>query len=129
MTGGSRGIGAATAVRLAADGWSVCLSYREAADQALAVVERCLAHGVEAAAVSADVAEDADIGALFDTAIGLGPIGALVNNAGIVGRVARVDELDRPRLERMFAVNVIGPFVCARQAVRAMSTRTAARAA
>lgn len=123
VTGGSRGIGAATAVRLAADGWAVCLSYHSASDRALTVVEQCLELGVDAVAVSADVAEEADVVALFEAAASLGPVRALVNNAGIVGDVARVDELDRARIERMLAVNVIGPFLCARLAVRSMSTR------
>lgn len=122
VTGGSRGIGAATATRLAADGWSVCLSFRSAADRAAEVVAACRALGATAAAVQADLAEQAGVDALFTAADELGPLGALVNNAGIVGDVARVDELDRARIERMFAVNVIGPFLCAGAAVRRLST-------
>jgi NAD(P)-dependent dehydrogenase (short-subunit alcohol dehydrogenase family) len=123
VTGGSRGIGAAAAVRLAADGWSVCLSYRTEAARAAEVVRSCTELGVDAVAVPADMADEGSIQALVATALGLGPLGALVNNAGIVDVVARVEDFDRSRLQRMFTVNVVGPILCAREAVRAMSSR------
>jgi NAD(P)-dependent dehydrogenase (short-subunit alcohol dehydrogenase family) len=123
VTGGSRGIGAATARRLAADGWSVCLSYRSAAEAAKEVVAGCQAEGVEALAVAADVASPDDVAALFRAADGLGRLGVLINNAGIADRRMRVDEMAPERIRRMMEVNVIGPFLCAGEAVRRMSSR------
>jgi NAD(P)-dependent dehydrogenase (short-subunit alcohol dehydrogenase family) len=124
VTGGSRGIGAATAGLFAANGWDVAISYRQEADAAADVVARCRAAGVRATACRADVADEADVVALFEHVDAeLGPLRAFVGNAGIVGPRARVDELDGARLERMFRVNAIGAFVGAREAVRRMSTR------
>lgn len=120
VTGGSRGIGAATAVALAAGGFDVCLSYRTDEAAAAEVVAAC---GGRATAVQADVAVETDVLALFAAADELGPLGALVNNAGISAGGARVDELDAARIERLLAVNVLGPFLCAREAVRRMSTK------
>jgi len=117
VTGGSRGIGAAVVGRLAGAGWTVCFSYRTDRTAAEAVAE---AFG--ATPIAADVAEPDDVAALFAAADRLGPVGVLVNNAGIVGARARVDELDAARLARMFAVNVTGSFLCAGAAVRRMST-------
>jgi NAD(P)-dependent dehydrogenase (short-subunit alcohol dehydrogenase family) len=123
VTGGSRGIGAATAELLAAAGWSVCVGYRRARDEADDVVRRCSAVGPPAVAVPVDVADPEAIGRLFAAADALGPLEVLVNNAGIVGPPVRVDELDAARLQRMLAVNVSGPILCAAAAVRRMSTR------
>jgi NAD(P)-dependent dehydrogenase (short-subunit alcohol dehydrogenase family) len=124
VTGGSRGIGAATAVLLARRGWDVCIGYRRDADAARSVVAACeKAGGGRAVAVAADVAEVGDVATLFRAADGLGPLTALVNNAGIVAPAARVDELTADRVARMLAVNVLGPFLCAGEAVRRMSTR------
>ncbi|HEX5494607.1 MAG TPA: SDR family oxidoreductase [Mycobacteriales bacterium] len=122
VTGGSRGIGAATARLAARAGHSVCLSYRSRAEAAAGVVADCRGAGVEAVAVRADVSVEADVLGLFAAAGELGPVGGLVNNAGIVDRQARVEDLVAARIERMFAVNVVGPFLCAREAVRRMST-------
>jgi NAD(P)-dependent dehydrogenase (short-subunit alcohol dehydrogenase family) len=97
----------------------VCLSYRADADAAAAVLADC----PDGASVQADVAREDDVLSLFAAADELGPLGALVNNAGIVGTKTRVDELDAARVERMLAVNVTGPILCAREAVRRMSTR------
>ncbi len=124
VTGGSRGIGAATARLLAGEGWDICISYREEEGAALQVVDDCVARGRRAHAVRCDVAAEADVVELFTAADReLGPVQALVNNAGIVGAKSRVDELTVERIERMLAVNVVGCFVCAREAVRRMSTR------
>jgi NAD(P)-dependent dehydrogenase (short-subunit alcohol dehydrogenase family) len=124
VTGGSRGIGAATA-RLAADrGYAVCVNYvrnREAAER---VVADCRRAGAEAVAVQADVAAEAEVVRLFETVDReLGRLTALVNNAGILEKQMRVEDMDAGRIARVFAVNVTGSFLCAREAVRRMSTR------
>lgn len=118
VTGGSRGIGAATVARLRRDGFDVVFSYRQDADAARAVSEATGAIGIRA-----DVATEADVHRLFALADETGPLGALVNNAGIVDVKARVGELTAARIEHMLAVNVLGPFLCAREAVRRLSTR------
>jgi NAD(P)-dependent dehydrogenase (short-subunit alcohol dehydrogenase family) len=125
VTGGSRGIGAATALLLARRRWDVCLSYQRDADAAKAVVHGCEATGVRAVAVRGDVASRDDVAALFAAADALGTLSALVNNAGVVAPAARVDELTLTpeRIERLMAVNVTGAFLCAGEAVRRMSTR------
>ncbi len=122
ITGGSRGIGAASAPLLAAAGLDICLSYRADEGAAVAVVADCARHGVKAVAVRADVSREPDVLALFIAADGLGPLQVLVNNAGITGPKARVDQLTAERIEEMLAVNVLGSFLCAREAVRRMST-------
>jgi len=119
VTGGGRGIGAATARLAAARGYAVCINYRKnrAAAEQLA---RDL--GGRAIAVSADVADEAHVTRLFETVDReLGAVSALVNNAGIVDLATRVEAITRARLERMFAVNVFGSFLCAREAVKRMS--------
>lgn len=122
VTGGSRGIGAATAPLLAAAGLDVCLTYREDAASAADVATECRALGVRATTVRADVSREPDVLALFAAADQLGALRVLVNNAGITGAKARVDELGAERIERMLTVNVLGSFLCAREAVRRMST-------
>lgn len=123
VTGGSRGIGAATARLAAARGYAVCLVYvrnREAADSVVGAIRR---GGGTAIAVRADVTSEDDVVALFDTTDrSLGRLTALVNNAGVLERQTRVEQMDAARLARVFAVNVIGSFLCAREAVRRMST-------
>jgi NAD(P)-dependent dehydrogenase (short-subunit alcohol dehydrogenase family) len=124
VTGGSRGIGAATARLAAARGDAVCVNYQRDAAAAAAVVRAIGAAGGAALAVQADVASEPDVVRLFaETDARLGPVTALVNNAGILARQARVGELDAARMTRMFAVNVIGSILCAREAVARMSTR------
>lgn len=123
VTGGSRGIGAATAITLAEQGWDVAISYRERSDEAEKVVASCLDLGRRAIAVRADVAVEADVARLFGTAHDeLGRIGAAVNNAGVVSPGARVEAYDAARVERILRVNVLGAFLVASEAVRRMST-------
>ena len=122
VTGGGRGIGAETAVLLAARGWDLCVGYRDDERAAADVVARCEAAGAKAVvAHRGDVADAADAAALFQAADDLGRVTVLVNNAGIVAPKARVDEMTVERLQLMFAVNAIGPFLCAGHAVRRMS--------
>lgn len=123
VTGGSRGIGAATA-RLAGErGYAVCVNYRSNRAAAEAVVHDIESAGGEAIAVGADVSVEVDVRRLFEAVDArLGPLSALVNNAGILETQSRVDQIDAARLARIFATNVTGAFVCAREAVRRMST-------
>lgn len=100
------------------------VAYRRDAEAAERVVEELRDAGGRAAAIQADVSVEADVVALFERArAALGPVGVLVNNAGIVDVLCRVEDMDAARIARMFAVNVVGSFLCAREAVRAMSTR------
>jgi NAD(P)-dependent dehydrogenase (short-subunit alcohol dehydrogenase family) len=119
ITGGSRGIGAATA-RLAADaGYSVCIGYLKDSESA-----EKLAKEVRGIAVQGDVASEADVLKLFEeTDRKLGRVAALVNNAGIVDKGSRVEQIGPARLARMFAVNITGSFLCAREAIKRMSKR------
>jgi NAD(P)-dependent dehydrogenase (short-subunit alcohol dehydrogenase family) len=124
VTGGSRGIGAATARLAASRGYAVCLSYRSNAAAAEAVVADIERAGGEAFAVAADVAGEADVLRLFETVDARpGRLAALVNNAGILERQTTLLEMDAARWQRVLATNVIGSFLCAREAVRRMSTR------
>jgi NAD(P)-dependent dehydrogenase (short-subunit alcohol dehydrogenase family) len=124
ITGGGRGIGAATAQLAAVRGYAVCISYlhnRQAAD---AIVTAIRDFGGDAMAVAADVAQERDVIRLFESVDrSFGTIDALVNNAGILERQMRVDEMDAARLSRIFAANVTGSFLCAKEAVRRMSTK------
>lgn len=124
VTGGGRGIGAATALLAARQGWAVAVNYAANADAAEAVVQQIRAAGGRAVALQADVAYEDQIVRLFQQVdAALGPLTALVNNAGVVDVAARVDGMGTARLARMFNVNVIGSFLCAREAVKRMSTR------
>jgi NAD(P)-dependent dehydrogenase (short-subunit alcohol dehydrogenase family) len=123
VTGGSRGIGAATALLAATKGYAVAVNYAVHSEAADAVVRQIEAAGGKAFAVQADVAHEDQVLAMFAAIDAkLGRLTALVNNAGIVDVTSRVDEMSTSRLQRMFAVNVIGSIVCAREAVRRMST-------
>lgn len=123
VTGGSRGIGAATSVLAAERGYAVVVNYAANVTAAEAVVAAIHGKGGEAVAVRGDVSVPEDVEHIFRAADRLGPLGGLVNNAGLLLRAARVDEMDAARLARTLAVNVTGSFLCAREAVRRMSTR------
>lgn len=124
VTGGSRGIGAATALLAAQRGHAVAVNYSSNSLAADEVVRRIRQQGGQAIAVQADVAVEAEVLAMFERLDAkFGPLGALVNNAGVVDMAARVDEMSLARIRRMFEVNVFGAFLCAREAVRRMSTR------
>lgn len=123
LTGGSRGIGAATAHLAAMQGYAVCLSYVSQAAKAEEVAAAIRNSGGEAIAVQADVSKESDVLRLFETADReFGTLTALVNNAGILEHQMRLDQMDVARFERVLATNVIGSFLCAREAVRRMST-------
>lgn len=121
ITGGSRGIGAATCLRAAADGWAVVVGYLEDAEAAEQVVADCHDAGAEAVRAQCDVAREDDVLALFDAAAVLGDIKGLVNNAGIVAAQGAFADVTAERLSRMMDVNVIGTMLCAREGVRRMS--------
>jgi NAD(P)-dependent dehydrogenase (short-subunit alcohol dehydrogenase family) len=123
VTGGSRGIGAATA-RLAAErGWSVGIVYRDRDADAAAVVAAIEATGARALAITAELADEASIAQAFRLADQLGPLRTLVNNAGITGGVSRVADLKSEALDAALRINVWAPFICSREAIRRMSTR------
>lgn len=124
VTGASAGIGAATAVLAARRGYAVCVNFLQRRDAAQSVVAAIQDAGGHAAAIQADISSEADVVRLFDaTDRELGRVAALVNNAATLERQMRLEAMDAARLERTFAVNVIGSFLCAREAVRRMSTR------
>jgi len=124
ITGGSRGIGAATAVRAAHAGWDVAINYTRDEAAAQRVAQAVRDAGRRALVVQADVAEEADVLRLFaEVDAQLGTLSGLVNNAGVVDVAARVDDMSVARLQRMWAINLTGSFVCAREAVRRMSRR------
>ncbi|MBK8016164.1 MAG: SDR family oxidoreductase [Betaproteobacteria bacterium] len=124
VTGASRGIGAATALLAAQRGYSVCVNYRAHQLAADGVVRQIQSAGGRAISVAADVSSEPDVVRLFETCDReLGSPTALVNNAGILEKQMRVEAMDAARIQRIFATNVIGSFLCAREAVRCMSTR------
>jgi NAD(P)-dependent dehydrogenase (short-subunit alcohol dehydrogenase family) len=124
ITGASRGIGAATARLAAARGFHVCVNYlrnHQAAEEVVAAIQK---EGGTATAIQADISNESDVVRLFaDTSKQLGPITALVNNAGTVELQSRLENIDAARLHRIFATNVFGSFLCCREAVRRMSTK------
>jgi NAD(P)-dependent dehydrogenase (short-subunit alcohol dehydrogenase family) len=124
ITGGSRGIGAVTAQLAAARGFVVAVNYVQDRVSAEAVVKQIVQTGGRACLVQADIGSEADVLRLFDEAqSNLGPVRALVNNAGVVDGLGRVEAVTAAQLENVFRVNVIGAMLCAREAVRRMSTR------
>ena len=123
ITGGSRGIGRATAIAAAARGLRVVVGYASNGQAAHEVVAGIEANHGKAVAVKCDVAEERDILALFEAADRFGTLGALINSAGIVDAASRLDEMSAERIGRMMAVNVTGSILCAREAVKRMSTR------
>jgi NAD(P)-dependent dehydrogenase (short-subunit alcohol dehydrogenase family) len=124
VTGGSRGIGAVTALLAAQRGYAVCVNYlhnRMAAEEIVRNIEQIGRHAI---AVAADVAVEQDVVRLFETVDRkLGRVTALVNNAGILEKQTRLEAIDATRLQRIFATNVTGTFICSREAVRRMSTK------
>jgi NAD(P)-dependent dehydrogenase (short-subunit alcohol dehydrogenase family) len=130
VTGGSRGIGAATALLAAERGYTVVVNYTSDAASAASVVERIHAAGGKALALQADVSDEAQVLSMYariDAEFGPGALAGLVNNAGVVDTTQPVAEQSLARWQRMFAINVFGTMLCAREAVRRMSTRLGGR--
>ena len=124
ITGGSRGIGAATARLAASQGYSVCINYQHNHQAAQDVVTAIQRDGGKAVAIAADIASEAELMAMFGQIDQLpGQLAVLVNNAGILDVQMRVEAMDAARLNRIFATNITGSFLCAREAIRRMSTR------
>ena len=124
ITGASRGIGAATALLAASRGYSVCVNYRSNHQAAETVVKSIEEDGGKAIAVAADISKEEDVLRLFDTTTqALGAVTGLVNNAGILDKLCRLDEMSTERLRKIFDTNILGSFLCAREAVKRMSTK------
>lgn len=124
VTGGSRGIGAATAYLAAERGYAVCVNYRRDRSSAMKIVEKIEGEGGRAIAVAADVSSEKDVLALFKaTDEQLGMVTVLVNNAGILEQQMRLENMAADRLQRIFAVNITGAFLCAREAIKRMSAK------
>jgi NAD(P)-dependent dehydrogenase (short-subunit alcohol dehydrogenase family) len=124
ITGASRGIGAAAAVQAAQQGWDVAINYTRDAAAAERVAAQVRAAGRRALVLQADVSDEAQVLAMYAAVDKeFGRLGGLVNNAGVVDMPARVDEMSLQRLMRMFAINLTGSFLCAREAVKRMSTK------
>ncbi|MEO6080297.1 MAG: SDR family oxidoreductase [Steroidobacteraceae bacterium] len=122
VTGGGRGIGAACSLLCAQRGWAVAVNYASDSTAAASVVARIRGDGGTASALQADVSNESQVLAMFATLDrDLPPLGGLINNAGVVDRASRVDAMSLQRLQRMFAINVFGSFVCAREAVKRLS--------
>lgn len=123
ITGGGRGIGAETAIKAAEDGWDICVNYQGDAARAESVVADVISRGQRAIAVQADISVEADVVRLFEVCDAeLGKLNGLVNSAGVLGPLSRIDEIDGDGLTRHMMINVVGSILCAREAVRRMST-------
>ena len=128
VTGSSRGIGAACAILGAAQGFKVCVNYHSSPERAEAVVAEIIAAGGQAIAVPGDMGREEDIAALFEQVDqALGPVTALINNAAMTGAVGRLEEMEDADMAAVFRLNLIGPFLCAREAVKRMSTKRGGR--
>lgn len=126
ITGSSRGIGAATALKAASQGYAVCINYLHHLQDANNIVDKINNQGGEAIAIAADISQEEQVKALFQQVDEtLGVLTALVNNVGILEQKMRVDQMDKGRLERIFRTNIIGYFLCVKEAVKRMSTRYA----
>ena len=123
VTGGGRGIGAETCLRAARDGWDICVNYRGNAARAEEIVSQIEAAGQKAIAVQGDIADEDDVIRMFETCDReIGTLTGLVNSAGILKPLSRIDEIDGPGLTNHMMINVVGSILCAREAVRRMST-------
>lgn len=124
VTGGSRGIGAATARLAAQRGYAVCVNYAQDRIAAQSITDEIKEKGGQAIAVACDISSEPEVVRLFESVDkAFGRVTDLVNNAGVLERQVRVEEMDAARINRIFATNVTGAFLCAREAVRRMSTR------
>lgn len=124
ITGASRGIGAATALNAAREGYAVIINYHKNADAAKYLVSTIHSNGGKALAIQADVSNEEEIMRLFEEADrAFGYLDVLVNNAGTLERQMRLEEMDSDRMERVFRLNIMGPLICAREAVKRMSLK------
>jgi NAD(P)-dependent dehydrogenase (short-subunit alcohol dehydrogenase family) len=124
VTGSSRGIGAEICRQAATDGWKVCINYTSSEDEADRVVAEIREHGGIAIALQANVANEDEVITMFERIdLELGPLTGLVNNAGINGGGSRVDEMDAAVSRRVFEVNILGAFICAKHAIKRMARR------
>src|SRR5436305_1795565 len=123
ITGGGQGIGAATALLAAQQGYAVCVNYVHNSTQAELVAATIRKNGGQALAVQADISNEEAVQYLFDTAIReLGPLTVLINNAGVTGKLGRFSEVETQSLRRVLEINVLGTMLCSREAIRRMST-------
>lgn len=127
VTGASRGIGAATARLAARRGHAVCVNYRAAREEAEALAAEIRAGGGDAIAVQGDISDEREVTALFEAADRMGPLGGLVNNAGVLERQCALADMEAARIARIMATNAVGLMLCAREAVRRMSTHRGGR--